>query len=291
MKKLVLSLLCAVPMFASIHITAAYPYIGELAKTIGGDKAEVSVLATASSDPHFVVPRPSFIGMLRQSDLLIVNGGGLEVGWIPPLVSQSNNAKIIQGGHGYLDLSKYVKLIDKPASLSRAQGDVHAEGNPHYSLDPYNIPILAKVIMLKLSEMDPADKAIFRANYEAFAARWKGKLSQWEQTMAPCRNSEAVQYHELFSYFLNRYGIRTAATIEPLPGISPSSRHTMELISQMRDQHIGLIVQDTYHEPKTAQFIADKTGSRIASLPYDIGTAVPSLEALFDTMSTQTCRR
>lgn len=291
MKKVMLSLLCAVPMFASIHITAAYPYIGELAKTIAGDKAEVSVLSAASSDPHFVVPRPSFIGTLRGSDLLILNGGGLEVGWIPPLLAQANNSKIVQGAGGYLDLSKYVKLIDKPASLSRAQGDVHAEGNPHYSLDPYNIPILAKVIMLKLSEMDPADKALFRANFEAFNTRWKSKLSQWERTMAPCRNSEAVQYHELFTYFLNRYGIRTAATIEPLPGISPSSRHTMELVSQMRDQHIGLIVQDTYHEPKTAQFIADKTASRVASLPYDVGTSAPSLEALFDTMSSQTCRR
>ncbi|MDD4884290.1 metal ABC transporter substrate-binding protein [Sulfuricurvum sp.] len=290
MKRILLILLCAVPMFASVHVTAAYPYIGELVKTIGGNKTQVSVLGTSSSDPHFVVPRPSFIGVLRQSDLLILNGGGLEIGWIPPLLSQANNPKIIQGSSGYFDLSKYVKTIDKPASLSRAQGDVHADGNPHYALDPYNIPILAKVIMLKLSEIDPAEKAFYRANYDAFAARWKEKLTQWEQQMAPCRNSEAVQYHELFSYFLNRYGIRTADTIEPLPGISPSSRHTMELISLMRDRRIGLIVQDTYHEPKTAQFIADKTGAKVVSLPYDVGTGAKDLESLFDIMSSQICR-
>lgn len=291
MKKIFLMLLSAIPMFASIHVTAAYPYIGELVKTIGGNKTEVNVLAVGSSDPHFVVPRPSFIGILRQSDLLILNGGGLETGWIPPLLSQANNPKIIQGSSGYFDLSKYVKMIDKPVSLSRAQGDIHAEGNPHYALDPYNIPILAKVIMLKLSEIDPADKAVFRANYEAFAVHWKSKLAQWEGQMGACRNTEAVQYHELFTYFLNRYGIRTASTIEPLPGISPSSRHTMELISLMRERRIGLIVQDTYHEPKTAQFIADKTGAKVAFLPYDIGNSVGDLESLFDTMSAQTCRR
>ncbi|MGD9969240.1 MAG: metal ABC transporter substrate-binding protein [Sulfuricurvum sp.] len=291
MKKLGALLLCAVPMFASMHVTAAYPYIGELVKTIAGEKAEVSVLASASSDPHFVTPRPSFIGTLRQSDLLILNGGGLEVGWIPPLLKQSNNPKIVEGASGYLDLSRYVKLIDKPASLSRAQGDVHAEGNPHYSLDPYNVPVLAKIIMLKLSEIDPADKGVFRSNYDAFASHWKSKLSQWEQTMAPCRNSDAVQYHEMFSYFLNRYGIRTAATIEPLPGIAPSSRHTMELVAKMHGDKIGLIVQDNYHEPKTGQFLAEKTGARFVQLPYDVGTVAANLDALFDTLSTQTCRR
>jgi zinc/manganese transport system substrate-binding protein len=290
MKKSFTALLCSIPMFASMHVTVAYPYIGELVKTIAHDKADVNVIASASSDPHFVVPRPSYIGMLRESDLLIVNGGGLEIGWIPPLLNQAHNPKIIEGASGYLDLSSYVKMIDKPASLSRAQGDVHAEGNPHYSLDPYNIPQLAKVIMLKLSSMDPAHKSEYHANYDVFAKHWESKLGQWEKTMAPCRNTQAVQYHELFSYFLKRYGIRTVATIEPLPGISPSSKHTLEVINQIRTDKIGIVLQDDYHEPKTAQFIAVKSGARAVVLPHDVGGQNDTLDKLFDTMVEQTCQ-
>lgn len=288
MKKIALALLCALPMFASVHVTAAYPYIGELVKTITADKAEVSIIASASSDPHFVTPRPSYIGILHTSDLLILNGGGLEIGWIPPLISQANNPKIIQGGEGYLDLSKYVKLIDKPASLSRAQGDVHAEGNPHYSLDPVLMPTLAKVIMLKLSAIDPANKTSYVNNYNGFAKRWSEKLVQWNGAMASCKNSDVVQYHDYFNYFLNRYGIRTAATIEPLPGISPSSKHTMEVVGKIRSEKIPLILQDDYHESKTAQFMAEKSGARWVILPHD--SSVGSLEKWFDTLVVQTCQ-
>ena len=225
--------------------------------------------------------------------MLILNGGGLEIGWIVPLLAQSNNPKIIQGASGYLDLSKYIKLIDKPTNLSRAGGDVHADGNPHYSLDPYNIPILAKVIMLKLSALDPANKNSYRANYDTFAARWAEKLAQWESAMNSCKNMQVVQYHELFSYFLNRYSIGTASTIEPLPGISPSSKHSLEFINMIRNEKIKLILQDGYHEPKTAQFIAEKSGAKAVILPHDVGSQqnTGSLEALFSTIVAKICQQ
>lgn len=289
MKKIAFGLLLALPLFATVHVAVAYPYIGELTKIIAGDKAEVRVIASASSDPHFVTPRPSYIGILHTSDLLILNGGGLEIGWIPPLLSQANNPKIIQGAEGYLDLSKYVKLIDKPTSLSRAQGDVHAEGNPHYSLDPLVIPSLAKVIMLKLSLIDPSNKNSYMNNYNGFVKRWSEKIIQWNSAMSPCKNTDVVQYHDYFSYFLNRYGIHTVATIEPLPGISPSSKHTMEVISRIRNEKIPLIVQDDYHESKTAQFMAEKSGARSVILPHDASAG--SLEKWFDTLVAQTCQR
>ena len=289
MKKIAVGLLFALPLFATVHVAAVYPYIGELTKMIAGDKADVRVIATASSDPHFVTPRPSYIGILHTSDLLILNGGGLEIGWMPPLLSQANNPKIIQDAEGYLDLSKYVKLIDKPTSLSRAQGDVHAEGNPHYSLDPLVIPSLAKVIMLKLSAIDPANKTSYVNNYNGFAKRWSEKLVQWNSAMTPCKNTDVVQYHDYFSYFLNRFGIHTVATIEPLPGISPSSKHTMEVISRIRNEKIPLIVQDDYHESKTAQFMAEKSGARSVILPHDASAG--SLEKWFDTLVAQTCQR
>ena len=293
MKKIIIALFCSLPIFASVHVTAAYPYIGELAKTIARDKAEVSVIAQASSDPHFVTPRPSYIGILRNSDLLVLNGGDLEIGWIPPLLAQSNNPKIIQGASGYLDLSKYIKLIDKPTNLSRAGGDVHGDGNPHYSLDPHNMLTLAKVIMLKLSNLDPANKNSYHANYDAFAARWSEKLAQWDGKMEPCKNSKLIQHHELFNYFLNRYSISTVSTIEPLPGISPNSKHSMELINLIKSEKIKLIIQDDYHETKSAQFIADKSGAKVVVLPHDVGSLqnTGSLEALFDTIVAKICQQ
>lgn len=293
MKKIIITLFCSLPLLASIHVSAAYPYIGELVKTIAQDKVQVSVIAQTSSDPHFVTPRPSYIGVLRNSDLLILNGGGLEIGWIPPLLAQSNNPKIIQGASGYLDLSKYVKLIDKPTNLSRAGGDVHADGNPHYALDPYNMPILAKVIMLKLSALDPVNKNSYRANYDLFAKQWAEKLTQWESAMSSCKNRQVVQYHELFSYFLNRYSISTVSTIEPLPGISPSSKHSLELIKLIRNEKIKLILQDGYHESKTAQFIAEKSGAKAVVLPHDVGSQenTESLEALFNMIVAKICQQ
>ena len=287
MQKLLLTLLLlSSSLLAEINVAVSYPFIAALTKTVGGDNVEITTLAKGNWDPHFVVPRPSLILQVSRADLLIINGGGLEIGWMPPLIRQSHNRHIQPGTRGFLDLSQFVTLIDKPTSVSRANGDIHPEGNPHYVTDPYVMPKLANAIAQRLSEIDPDHSAEFRENAAAFETKWQGNLARWEKEMAPMKGSELIQYHELFNYFLKRYNLVSVGNIEPLPGINPSSRHTLELIKYMKAHNVKLILQDVYHSSKTAKFIAEKTGAKEVLMPHDVDAVheADTLTHLYDTM-------
>ncbi len=274
------------PLFAKVEVAASYPYIAALVKQVGGANVEVITLAKGNWDPHFVVPRPSLIRRLARADLLILNGAQLEIGWLPPLIRRAHNPKVQPGAKGFLDLSRAVTLIDRPVSVSRAGGDVHPGGNPHYATDPFVMPVLAETVAARLESIDPGHASEYQKNAAAFRKRWEQHLQRWRKEMAPLKGTEVVQYHELFNYFLKRFGLVSVGNIEPLPGISPSSRHTMELIRLMRTKRVGIILQDVYHSPKTARFISEKTGARVVMMPHDVGAvpAADTLEHLYDTM-------
>jgi zinc/manganese transport system substrate-binding protein len=236
------------------------------------------VIARGTEDPHFVVPKPSHIAKMRDADLLIVQGASLEVGFLPPLLQQSNNPKIQPGRQGYLELSQFVELIEKPVNISRAMGDVHPEGNPHYQLDPHNIPPLARAIAEKLCQLDSPNCAYYRGNLEDFLKRWNARLTEWDREFAKLKGIKVIQYHKLYDYLLKRYGIVSVSTLEPLPGIPPTGKHIEALISQA--QGVKFILQDVYHEKRTAQFVAQRLNAKVVILPHDVG-AVPEAKDLF----------
>jgi zinc/manganese transport system substrate-binding protein len=264
--------------FANLKVVATYPWIGELVKEIGKDRVSIYVIAKGTDDPHFVVPKPSHIAKMRDADLLIMQGASLEVGFLPPLLQQSNNPKIQPGRQGLLDLSEFVKIIEKPVSVSRAMGDVHPEGNPHYQLDPYNIPILAEVIKDKLCQLDEGNCAYYKGNLEDFLRRWDAKLKVWDKGFSKLRSVKVIEYHKLYDYLLSRYGMVLVGTLEPLPGIPPTAKHIESLISQA--QGVKFILQDVYHEKRTAEYVAKKLNARMVILPHDVG-AVPEANNLF----------
>jgi zinc/manganese transport system substrate-binding protein len=144
--------------FAKLDVAVTYTYIGEITKKVGGGFVKINTLSKPKEDPHFVIARPSLIAKLRNVDLLILNGGQLEIGWLPPLIKRANNAKVFDGREGFLDLSQHIEMIDEVHEVSRAHGDVHPDGNPHFILDPHNVPIVAKVICNKLSQLDKANE-------------------------------------------------------------------------------------------------------------------------------------
>jgi len=292
MKKiLLLTVLLTSLAFAKINIDTTYTTLGAVAKKIGGDAVKVTVLGSAKYDPHFITPKPSLLAKLRRADLLIINGGGLELGWLPPLLRNANNAKIRNGAKGFLDMSHYVKMIDVPSSVSRAFGDVHAQGNPHYSTDPHVIPVMAKAIAQKLIAIDPSHEALYTNNYDVFIREWQEYLKKYDAKMQQCKTKKVVQYHELFNYFLKRYNIKSYGNIEPLPGIAPSSRHTMELIKIIKENGVKTILQDVYHEKKTATFIARKTEARVAVIPHDMGAqGSKTLQEFYNKIATALCR-
>jgi len=292
MKKIFLStLFVASSIFASINIDSTYSTMGAVAKKIGGDLVKVTVLGSPKYDPHFIVPKPSLLAKLRKADLLIMNGGGLELGWLPPLLRSANNPKIVNGAKGLLDMSHYVNMIDVPKTVSRAFGDVHAQGNPHFSTDPHVVLTMAKAIKDKLVEIDPTHQQNYETNYQNFTNKWQEFLSKFDAKMQSCGTKKVVQYHELFNYFLTRYKIKSYGTVEPLPGIAPSSKHTLELIKTMKENGIKVILQDVYHEKKTAKFIANHTGARVAIIPHDMGAdESETLEDFYNNIEQKICQ-
>jgi len=287
MKKITLLLLTISNLLlADVDVAVSYPFIAALTKTIGGEHVQIITLAKGNWDPHFVVARPSLIRQVSQADLLIINGAGLEIGWMPPLIRQSHNRDIQPGTKGFLDLSQFVDLINKPVAVSRANGDIHPEGNPHYATDPYVMPVLADAIASRLALLDPDHAASYHTNASNFNTSWQVNLTRWDKEMSTFKGKKLIQYHELFNYFLKRYSLISVGNIEPLPGINPSSRHTLELIKLMKSQKVTLILQDVYHSQKTAKYIAEKSGAKEVLMPHDVNAVheASTLKELYEVM-------
>ena len=293
MKKILLTtLLLTSSIFATINVATTYNYLGKVTKAIGGDLVKVDVLANPKLDPHFITPKPSLIGKLRREDLLIINGGQLEIGWLPPLLKSANNGKINNGASGFLDVSGAVTMIDKPVNVSRAFGDVHPDGNPHFAVSINNITPIAELISMKLAQVDPTNSAKYRANFNTFKSHIEELKTKLEPIAKGCQDKKVIQYHELFNYAINDLGAKKVGDIEPLPGIAPSSKHTLALINLIKKQKITTILQDVYHEKKTAQFIANKTGATVKIVPHDVGATDGSetLDGFYTEVATQICQ-
>ena len=249
--------------------------LASIAREVGGDKVAVTALAKGYQDPHFVDPKPSFILAVNRADLYIAVGRELEIGWLPPLVTSSRNAKIQPGGRGYLDASLNVRILEIPTGqITRAMGDVHPFGNPHYWLEPGNGRLMAQAIRNKLSELSPADKAYFSQRYDDFDRRLAAAEKRWDATMAPYKGTKVVTYHRSWPNFMERFGLEVIGYVEPKPGIPPSPSHTIELIDEMKRGGIKLIVVEPYFSLKTPQAIASQVpGGKVLVLAPSVGGA------------------
>src|SRR6266700_3783258 len=246
--------------------------LAELTQEVGGDKVDVEALAKGYQDPHFVEPKPSFLLKLRHADLLVLVGLDLEIGWLPPLITQSGNGKIQPGGQGYLDASQFSQILEIPGgNLTRAEGDVHPLGNPHYWLDPENGLRIAKGIQNKLSEMRPADAAYFAERYNSFEQRIKQADEKWLAEMKPYAGRKVVTYHRSWPNFAEHFGLNVVGYVEPRPGIPPSPQHTVELIGLMKRDGVKVILVEPYFDLKTPNAIARDTGAKVVVLMPSVG--------------------
>jgi zinc/manganese transport system substrate-binding protein len=287
-----ISFALAVPAQAKTKLVVTYPYIRAIVAEIAKDQVDVTTLAKGDEDPHFVVPRPSFIGKLRQADLLIINGGSLEIGFVPPLIRQANNPKIIPGAEGFVDLSQAVELIEKPDKVSRSEGDIHPEGNPHFILDWHNVPPVARAIADALARTDRGNASAYQKNLDAFLAHWKAQSEAWDKRAEPLRGKAIIQYHRLFDYFARRAGMKIVGELEPKPGIPPTSRHLEELIEANAAGTVYMVVADPYHEKKSPEGLAKKLSVPWAVLPQDVGAvaAAKDIFSLYDTLLASVLR-
>jgi zinc/manganese transport system substrate-binding protein len=257
---------------SKLQIMTATTDLAALAQEVGGDRVSVESIARGYQDPHFVEAKPSFLLKLRKADLLVVVGLELEIGWLPPLITQSSNPKIQVAAPGYLDASRFAKILEIPTGqVTRAEGDVHPLGNPHYWLDPENGLRIAKGIADKLSEMRPNDAAYFEQRYAAFEQRLKQADQQWLTQMKPYAGRKIVTYHRSWPNFAEHFGLNVIGYVEPRPGIPPSPQHTVELIAQMKRESVRVIVVEPYFDLKTPNSVARETGGQVLVLMPSVG--------------------
>ena len=288
MKK-ILSLLVALAapavFAAKLNVVTTTSDLASITQEIGKDKINVVSLGKGYQDPHFIEPKPSFLLLLRNADLIEVIGLELEIGYLPPLLDQSRNPKIHVGTPGYLDLSQHVEILDRPTgAVNRSMGDVHAAGNPHYWLDPANAVRMAADIAARLSQLDPADAPVFNANLQQFKVKLNDANKRWMTQLAPFRGAKIVTYHNSWPNFVRRFGLNVVGYVEPKPGVPPSPSHTFELMKLMKDQGVKAILVEPYFDRKTPDSLGQQTGAKVLVMYPSVGGTAQLTDyvALFD---------
>ena len=257
---------------APLRVVTTTADLASLAREVGGDRVTVVALANPTQDPHQVDPKPSFIREVNQADVLIAVGRELEIGWLPALITSGRNSKVQPGSPGYLDASANVKILEIPTGqITRAMGDVHPQGNPHYWLDPANGRIIARSIRDKFSALSSADKAYFDQRYAQFDTRLAAAEKRWDAALAPYKGAKLVTYHRSWPNFMERWGLNVMGYVEPKPGIPASPSHIIQLVEDMTRQDVKLIVMEPYFSPKTPESIAARVGGTVLVLAPSVG--------------------
>ena len=246
--------------------------LAAIAREVGGDHITVESIARGYQDPHFVEAKPSFILKMQKANILILVGRELEIGWLPPLIQQSRNSKIQVGADGYVDASLKARILEIPqGQITRAEGDVHPLGNPHYWLDPENGKIIAREIFEAFVRFRPNDSTYFEQRLDDFLNRLSEAEKRWIGMMAPYKGTKMVTYHRSFPNFVERFGLDIVGYVEPKPGIPPTPQHTLDLINQMKKMNVKLVLVEPYFDLKTPNAIGRDTGAEVLVMPPSVG--------------------
>jgi zinc/manganese transport system substrate-binding protein len=266
-----------------LKVVATTPDLASIAREIGGSLVDVTALAKPTEDPHYVDAKPSFIVTLNRADVLIEGGAELELGWLPPLLENSRNAKIAAGAPGRIVASQGIKMLEIPTTFDRSKGDVHSLGNPHFLVDPLNVKIIASEIADHFAQVDPKNAAQYRANLASFGRRVDTKLAEWQKELAPFKGAKIVTYHKDFDYLAQRFNLRIVETLEPKPGIAPSPAHIAQVIGAMKAADAHVILVQPYQNRKTAETVARQTNAVVLDTPQQPG-ARKETKTYFDMM-------
>jgi len=256
---------------AAIKVLACEPEWGALVNELAGDKASVYVATTGLQDPHHIQARPSLVAAARGTELLVCTGAELEIGWLPLLIRQSGNNAIQPGKPGNFEAANFVRKLEVPARLDRAEGDVHPAGNPHIQTDPRNIALVADALARRLAEVDTANAASYRQRAADFQARWKTAIERWEKQAAPLRGTSIVVQHKAFPYLEQWLGLQEVAALEPKPGVEPTSSHLSEVLEGLKSRPAKMIVRAAYNDGRGAEWLAERTKLPVVVLPFTVG--------------------
>lgn len=292
-----------------LRVCATVPELGSLVREVGGDRVEVTVFAKGTEDAHFVDAKPSFITVLSKADVLVAIGMELEIGWLPVLQQNARNAAVLSGAAGFIDASKAITPIEVPSGIiDRAMGDVHPAGNPHYLLDPLNGLRVAALLRDRMAALRPDDQKAFAAGYDQFASKLgaalfgekllqkypldkvmileshhklaeflaqqkqQALLGGWLQAVQKRQGTKVVVDHNMWPYFADRFGLVIVGSLEPKPGVQPTTRHLKALVDSMKAQHVGLILTASYYDPRHARFVAENAGAKALAMAHQVGS-------------------
>jgi len=279
-----LSALAQMPAYAAVRVFACEPEWASLARELGGDRVEVTSATSPEQDVHYIQARPSLIAQVRRADLVMCTGAELEVGWLPLLLRQGGNPKVQPGQQGYFEAASAVHLLEIPTSVDRARGDVHPYGNPHILLDARNILPIAEELAGRLKALDPAGAITYDERHRDFVARWNAALTRWTERTAPLRGMQFVSHHRSYVYLAHWLGLEEVASLEPKPGIEPSTGHLAELLERIRTSDVKVIMRSVYQSSRASDWLASRTGIPAIVLPHTVGSqpGADDLFALFD---------
>ncbi len=269
---ILLALTLAASAADRVSVVTTTEDLAAIAREVGGDHVAVNAIARGYQDPHFVEPKPSFLLNLQRADLLILVGLQLETGWLHALINQSRNKRIQVGAGGYLDVSSAAEILEVATGpVTRAGGDVHPLGNPHYWLDPENGRRIARAIAQRLSQLQPNDAGYFSQRFAEFDRRLRDAEKRWDAAMAPYRGRRVVTYHRSWPNFVRRFGLDVVDYVEPKPGIPPTPSHTLKLIQRIKAENIKVILVEPYFDLRTPESIARQTGAEMVILLPSVG--------------------
>ena len=251
---------------AELNVVATTPDLAAIAQEIGGQQMDLTTLARPSEDAHFVDAKPSFIIKLNKADVLLHGGAELEIGWLPPLLAGTRNAKIAPGAPGNVRCNEGVQMLEVPTALDRSQGDIHAAGNPHYLVDPVNAQIVAQHLAAAFAKLDPPHADIYAANLKKFSGELNAKLPEWQRKLEPFKGARLAAYHNSWPYFARRFGLEIDLFLEPKPGIPPSPAHLAAVIAKMKEQQVKVVFHDPYLNRRTAESVARATGAVVVDV-------------------------
>ncbi len=281
---LLLLAVAALPAGAAIKVFASVPEWAALAKEIGGDRVEVFAATSAQQDPHRIEARPSLIARARSAQLVVATGAELEIGWLPLVLRESGNPAIQPGQPGYFEAAAAVRLLEVPARLDRADGDVHPGGNPHLQLDPRNVLRVGEALAARLALVDPPNAGAYKTGLAHFAERWKAAMGRWELAAAPLRGTPVWVQHKAFPYLSDWLGLKELGALEPKPGVEPGSAQLAGLLERQKATPAKMILRPAYSRPTSSDWFGERAGLPVVVLPFTVGGSAEAadLVGLFD---------
>ncbi len=268
----------------ALNVFACEPEWGALLRELGGDDIAIDVATTALQDVHQIEAKPSLIAKVRRADLIVCSGADLEVGWLPQLIKQAANPRV-GSGLGYFMAAEQITTLEKPTQLDRAAGDVHPQGNPHFQLDPHRVLAVATALDARLIALNPDKASGYKQRLGDFTARWQAAIKAWEVKAAPLKGRKVVVHHASWVYLLQWLGIEQVGTLEPKPGVPPTSAHLASLIDITKSQGAFAILSAAYQDSKPGEWLSERTGVPALILPFTVGgdAQAKDLFGLFDS--------